>query len=133
MGLDVAELGSDANVACFRYGGFVEKLVSWGGVDMVQTGDRACTEFKSRNVSIAKVDATGIGAGVAPHMNRNGCTASPVKVASSPTTTTELGEFYRLRDQLWWACREWLRTDPGAMLPPDEMLAEELSVPTMRL
>ena len=130
MGLDVAELGSDSNVACFRYGGFVEKLITWGGVDTVQSGDRACVEFKSRNVSIVKVDATGIGAGVAPHMNRNGCTASPVKVASSPTTTTELGEFYRLRDQLWWACREWLRTDPGAMLPPDEMLVEELSVPT---
>jgi hypothetical protein len=58
MGLDAAELGSDSNVACFRYGGFVEKLVSWGGVDTVQIGDRACVEFKSRNVSIVKVDAT---------------------------------------------------------------------------
>jgi hypothetical protein len=35
-----------------------------------------------------------------------------------------------LRDQLWWACREWLRTDPGAMLPPDELLIEELQTPT---
>ena len=31
---------------------------------------------------------------------------------------------------MWWLCREWLRTDPGAMLPPDEMLIEELTVPT---
>ncbi|MFC1895986.1 hypothetical protein ACFL0Q_04935, partial [Thermodesulfobacteriota bacterium] len=35
-----------------------------------------------------------------------------------------------LRDELWWACREWLRTDPGAMLPPDELLLEELRIPT---
>lgn len=50
--------------------------------------------------------------------------------ASSPTRKTEIGEFALLRDQLWWLCREWLRTDPGAMLPPDEMLIEELTVPT---
>ena len=63
-------------------------------------------------------------------MGRGGCTAHPVKVASSPTEKTELGEFQILRDQLWWACREWLRTDPGAMLPPDEMMIEELQTPT---
>jgi hypothetical protein len=63
-------------------------------------------------------------------MHRKGCASNPVMVASSPTKKTELGEFYILRDQLWWACREWLRTDTGAMLPPDEMLIEELQTPT---
>ena len=130
MGQDVAELGADTNVACFRYGGFVEKLTVWSGVDTVVTGDRAIVEYKGREVSHCNVDATGVGAGVAPHMQRSGCSATPVKVASSPTQKTELGEFNILRDQLWWACREWLRTDPGAMLPPDEMLIEELQTPT---
>ena len=54
----------------------------------------------------------------------------PVKVASSPTQKTDLGEFQLLRDQLWWSAREWLRADPGAMLPPDEFLVEELLAPT---
>ena len=130
MGLDVGEYGSDANCACFRYGGFVERLITWNGVDTVFTGDRAISEYKGRNVSIAKVDGTGVGAGVAPHMVRNSCSASSVKVASSPTQSSELGEFQILRDQLWWSCREWLRTDSGAMLPPDEMLVEELATPT---
>jgi hypothetical protein len=130
MGLDVGEFGTDANVAAFRYGGFVERLISWGGVDTIMTGDRAAAEYKSRNVRTANVDATGVGSGVAPHMKRQGCYAYPVKVASSPTRTTELGEFQIMRDQLWWECREWLRTDPGAMLPPDEMLIEELLTPT---
>ena len=49
---------------------------------------------------------------------------------SKPTRATEEGEFAQLRDQLWWMCREWLRTDPGAMLPPDEQLLEELAAPT---
>ncbi len=130
MGLDVGEFGTDANVSCFRYGGFVERPLVWNGVDTVATGDRAISEYKARDVIRANVDATGVGAGVAPHMQRGGCSANPVKVASSPTQTTELGEFYILRDQLWWACREWLRVDPGAMLPPDELLIEELCTPT---
>ena len=131
MGLDVGEFGSDANVACFRYGGgYVERLIPWGGVDTVMTGDRAIYEYKARTVSSVNVDATGVGAGVAPHMQRSGCHAQAVKVASSPTEKTELGEFKILRDQLWWACREWLRTDLGVMLPPDEMLLEELATPT---
>ena len=53
-----------------------------------------------------------------------------VMVASAPTKESDMGAFGLLRDQLWWEVREWLRTDPGAMLPPDEMLIEELGVPT---
>lgn len=130
FGLDIGEFGADSNVACFRYGGFVEKLIAWGGIDTVATGDRAVAEYRARAVTRANVDATGVGAGVAPHMQRAGCSAAAVKVASSPTQKTEIGKFYILRDQLWWECREWLRIDPGAMLPPDEMLTEELQTPT---
>ena len=132
-GLDPAEMGVDANAMCFRYGGYVGRFLTWGGVDVLITGDRAAREFKGRRLGRVIVDATGVGAGVAPHMRRSGIPAFPCKVASSPTTTTELGEFHLLRDQLWWAVREWLRTDPGAMLPPDEMLTEELTVPTYEI
>jgi hypothetical protein len=133
MGQDVGEFGTDSNVVCFRYGGFVERLVVWAGVDTLITGDRAVIEYKSRKVLRANIDGTGVGAGVAPHMQRSGCSAISVKVASAPTQKTELGEFYILRDQLWWACREWLRTDSGAMLPPDELLIEELQIPTYEI
>ena len=127
MGLDVGEFGTDSNVACFRYRGYVETLVSWGDIDTVETAQRAITEYHKRNVARAAVDATGTGSGVAPFMQKQGgCCANPVKVASSPTYSTELGEFQILRDQLWWSCREWLRADPAAMLPPDDQLIEEL-------
>ncbi len=99
-------------------------------MDTIATADRAATEYKSRGVIRANVHGTGVGAGVAPQMRRNGCSAISVKVASKPTETTELGEFKILRDQLWWACREWLRCDPTAMLVPDEQLIEELQTPT---
>lgn len=72
MGLDVGEFGTDANVACFRYGGYVERLIPWSGVDTFVTGNRAADEYKARNVRFCNVDATGVGAGVAPHMMTQG-------------------------------------------------------------
>jgi hypothetical protein len=130
MGQDVAELGPDDNVAAFRYGGWVSKFEKWRGVDTLVSGERAAALYKARNVSFCNVDATGVGAGVYPVMNRDGCKANRIMVASSPEFATEIGEFGCMRDQLYWSLREWLRTDPGAMLPPDERLVEELVVPT---
>ncbi len=64
--------------------------------------------------------------------NKEDIHAFPVKASASPSNIikTELGEFRMLRDQLWWAMREWLRADPTAMLPPDPYLIEELRTPT---
>ncbi|MCP4083218.1 MAG: hypothetical protein GY743_23600 [Planctomycetaceae bacterium] len=130
MGQDVAEFGKDQNVVCFRYGGWVAPMISWGGMDPDASATKGVDLYNGRDVHLVNVDATGVGAGVAPKMGRLGCNAHSIKVASSPTFETELGEFGILRDQLWWSVREWLRTDPGAMLPPDELLLEELMVPT---
>ncbi len=99
MGLDVAEFGSDANVLCVRYGGYVEKPVVWSGIDTVSSGDRAVDEYNVRDAIRINVDATGVGAGVAPHMQRQNCSAYAVKTASSPTEKTELGDFQILKDQ----------------------------------
>jgi hypothetical protein len=133
MGLDVGELGQDANAACFRYGGYVERLKTWGGVDPTVTADIAVKVYQEKSARVCNVDATGVGSSVAPSMSRAGCSAIGVKVAASPTVKTEAAEFTLLRDQLWFACREWLRTDPGAMLPPDEELIQELSIPTYEI
>jgi len=131
LGIDVAEFGNDSNVVVKRYGSWIAPFISWRGVDTLVTGDRCADIYLQCNALGAFVDATGIGTGVAPQMRRRGCRyAQPVKVAESPTEKSEMGSFGILRDQLWWGIREWLRTDAGAMLPPDEELLEELTVPT---
>jgi hypothetical protein len=130
MGLDVAEFGADLNAACFRYGGWVAPIETWGGLDPDATATKAAEMHQDRNALKTNVDATGVGAGVAPKMSRKRCRAYGIKVANSPTEETEQGEFEQLRDQIWWVTREWLRTDSGAMLPPDEDLLEELATPT---
>jgi hypothetical protein len=131
MGLDAAEMGDCENVAMFRWGGYVSRPTVWGGVDMYVTGDKATAVYNGNpRITLANVDANGVGAGVAPHMRRLGCNANGVKVSEKPTKTSEMGEFGNIRDQLWWMAREHLRLDPGAMLPPDEQLLEELTTPT---
>jgi len=133
MGLDLAEYGGDSNVACFRYGGFVAMPIVWNGMDADSNAEQAAHEFRERkNLSHACVDAIGIGSGVAPLMRKGGCRAQAVKISERPTMKIEAGKFRQLRDELLWRVREWLRSDVGAMLPPDELLLEELLKPTYR-
>jgi hypothetical protein len=138
MGLDVAEFGTDYNVCYQRYGGFVARPSRWNGVDVIMTGDKGIVLWERMRsagmpIDIVFVDGTGPGSGVAPYIARarRGLRSVSIKMsdAPSPTFKTELGEFYQLRDQLWWACREWLRRDPTAMLPPSPLLLEELRTP----
>ncbi len=127
MGLDVGEYGSDSSVPCFRFGGYVERIGrTWNGIDPIVTAENAAHEYKKRNTTVCYVDGTGIGSGVAPYMQRDLCTAVTVKVAEKPTKTCSLGRFSNLRSQIMWTGAEWLRTDSGAMLPPDDMLTEEM-------
>ena len=108
----------------------------WQGVDPTVTGERAAEICRQKNVDVILVDGTGYGSSVAPQIGKliKGVRCISVKVAGkpSPTITSELGEFFQVRDQMWWACREWLREKP-AMLPPEPMLLEELMTPTYRI
>lgn len=129
-GLDVAEMGKDKSTICNRFGYFVDGFKSWGGVDVLVTGDRAIEECKDSGVSLCNIDGNGFGAGVAPHMRRLGFKAYGFKTQESPKEQSELGECRKLRDQLFCAVRDWLKNDPNAMLPPDRELIEEMLITT---
>jgi hypothetical protein len=138
-GLDVADEGDDSNAACFRYGGFVAPIQTWGGVDPIMTGDFFCDliddgeplqEDGRHKIDMVNVDGIGVGSGTSAYLGRLNVQANKCMVSEAPTVEIEQGKFGCLRDQLWWLCREWLRTDTGAMLPPDEDLLEELTIPT---
>lgn len=139
IGLDVGEYGEDPSVAIERCGGWVGGMQSWAGVDPTITGDRAIAILKQHEKGILFVDAIGVGAGVPGYIYRKLPSprgkVNPVKVSEKPTEkpsneAVDHDEFGVLRDQLWWMVREWLRSDPSAMLPDDEELKEELLVAT---
>ena len=147
-GLDVADEGDDLNAACFRYGGYVAPLTTWGGVDPLRSADYFLDMIQAEEkpdyvpddepdgrhkIDEVNVDGTGVGASSAPYLCRQDVRANKIMVSSAPTYTTEQGEFGNMRDQLWWSGREWLRTDTGSMLPPDEELIQELLVATYEI
>jgi hypothetical protein len=135
VGMDIADMGKDSNQMTLRYGGYVARQSGWSGIDPDATAIKAYGELKQMELPMQEikiyVDATGVGAGVAPRMMRLGASlAEGVMVASSPTYKTEMGVFFQLRDQLWWSVMTWLRDDKGAMLPPDDDLLDELAAPS---
>lgn len=136
--LDVADVGDDSNVLSQKWGTWIPRLRVWSGVDPDSAAIKSGEVIKELGVDpekvVINVDSTGVGAGVAPRMRRLGIKkANRVMVGSSPTykpsEKEEKIEFFQLRDQLWWMTMMWLKTDTGAMLPPDEALAEELCTP----
>ena len=147
IGIDVSDGNSatnDRSAMAQRWGGWVAPIRAWKESDADRVAIKSVDIIKHINVPLTgtkvKVDGTGVGAGVAPRMQRLGITlAERVMVASSPTIQPmssdgiPLGEFMQLRDQLWWSTMLWLRDDPGAMLPPDEELIEELTTPSYEI
>ena len=132
-GLDVAEFGADSNCLIFRAGGYVSRPVTWGGMDMGASAQTAAAHVKQHKAERLFVDTIGVGAGMPSLLSGCGVAAVGVKSSERATIKDGGGRVQPLRDQLWWAVREWLRADPGAMLPADEQLLEELSIPTYEI
>lgn len=136
MSVDVAELGKDSNVVFFRYGGFVSRPIVWAGLNPLATGDKCILLYKQKRAMYANVDSTGVGASVAPQMVRAGEKANRVMVGSrdfeKQLTKAELeeGDFFSVRDLMLWRLAKWLERDPGAMIPDDKELIEELLAPS---
>lgn len=143
LGVDVADEGADLNAACRRYGGWVAPIEIWSGVDVIATGKKIINLAQLHgNLAAILIDGNGVGAGAPPYVREritNTVKVVKVMVTEKPTEKVQatngelIAEFSAKRDQLWWAVREWLRTDPGAMLPPDELLLEELRAVTYEM
>lgn len=125
MGLDVADMGPDFNVASFKYGNLIAPLIRWNGVDPDMTADRGNKYYKEKNARLAHVDGIGVGSGVAPKMSRLGCRAHGITANDASRGFTPDGEFKILRDEAYWNLREWFRNEL-AMVPYDKRLDEAL-------
>lgn len=127
-GLDVAQYGNDRCGLAKRQGNvLMEPVKSWQGKDLMETVGFVLTEYEAtsfmeRPVEIC-VDSIGIGAGVCSRLQELGLPARAINVAESPS----LGARYqRLRDELWFKCREWFEARDCSM-PDQEELINELT------
>jgi len=136
MGVDLAESEQgDLTVATLRYNYFVAPQVVWNGMDAIRNGNTAADIYIPAHARYANVDCSGLGSGTVVTMMGRGCKANRVMVQSAVNEKyltqemKDLGRFNKLRDQMMWMMREWLRTDEHAAIPDDKDLHEELIAP----
>lgn len=152
LGVDVARFGDDETVIYARRGNFFyppKVLHSMDGIDVaghvlkmvrelrvgtpvVTTSRTASGEqqsTRSAELPKVKIDVTG-GTGGSPFdvLKRHKDEVEAIAVTVSESATEE--RFARLRDQLWFAARDFLRQ--GGAIPDDSALVGELVGPTYK-
>ena len=127
-GLDVARFGDDSTALAKRRGNIqVEPTQEWFGKDTMQVVGILKNEYdraRIKPVSI-NVDVIGIGAGVVDRGKEVGLPVRGVNVAESASANDK---YSRLRDELWFKCREWLE-GRDVKLADDDALIAELTTP----
>ena len=107
-GLDVARFGDDACALIVRQGPQITFIDQWRQTDLMQTVGKVVMAYrKSQLFDCVAVDMIGMGSGVLDRLKEQSIPCIGVNVADSPTMYPDL--YMRMRDQLWWECREWFQ------------------------
>ena len=105
----------------------IEPIKAWQGKDLMETVGIILAEWETTNFmdrpSEICVDSIGVGAGVVDRLRELGMPARGVNVAESPAMSDR---YMRLRDELWFKCREWFEARDCSM-PDQEELVNELT------
>lgn len=148
VGVDVAGMGRDCTVKCYRFGDYVERIEkhnSGGKADHMKVAGGIISDLQTHSGYAVSIDTIGEGAGtyarVVEVCEESNGRLDPYAVISckysewgdfDPETLTDTTGQYRfanMRAYLFWAVRDWLNPDNGsnAMLPPGGTLLEEAS------
>lgn len=131
-GLDVARFGDDLTALAKRKGNSMpERVKTWGGKDTMQVVGLLKLEYDAapEKPESIYVDVIGLGAGVVDRALEIGLPVVGVNVAESPSIQDQ---FMRLRDELWFAGRDWFHGRDVSMVE-DEDLIGELTLPTFKV
>lgn len=127
-GLDVARFGSDRSALAKRQGQvLVEPVKSWQNKDLMEMAGIILSEYEATTYRLKPqaiyIDAIGIGAGLADRLRELDLPAVAISVSE---TASLKDRFNRLRDELFWNCREWFEARDCHM-PDDQTLISELT------
>lgn len=138
LGVDVARYGDDETVIAPKRGLKIGPLVACRSMDGFEVATKvlevARTYAKGTERPRVKVDVNGVGSSAFDVLNRMPeVEAVPVNVGESATALNVDGDektpiYELLRDQLWFAAKEWLKA--GGSFPSDPKLESELIAPT---
>jgi hypothetical protein len=130
-GVDVARFGDDSSALAKRQANrLIEPVKEWNNKDLMQLVGILHDEYINTHEDMQPkeilIDVIGIGAGVVDRMRELGLPARGVNVGESAAS---IEKCMRLRDELWWKCREWFQSK-DCSIPNDERLIAQLTGPT---
>jgi hypothetical protein len=128
-GVDVARFGNDRTALAKRKGNTqLEPVKAWQGLDLMQTAGRIVAEYEetqdNEKPEAIVIDIIGLGAGVYDRLAEMGLPVIGINVCEQPALQDR---FMRLRDELWFRCRDWLAARNCKLC--DEALVAELTLP----
>lgn len=134
-GVDPAGPGKDRSVIIKRHDNkIIEPPIERRGLTITQLSYLIRDMFqalpqKERDRTLMVVDANGLGRGLADNLKDFGLPVKGIVTQSSPTRKQDM--YSRLRDQLWWECKEWFETE-NVCIPNNADLINELCTPTYK-
>ncbi len=134
LGVDVAGMGTDMTVFCYRYGNLVVGFKSFVKIDNMETAGKIKAELELDERSQAFIDTIGEGAGVYSRLIEQHMKAVSVKFSGSAEKWydyTQTRKFANVRAYCWWAIRDALdpQFDVQIALPPVDELTRDLNEP----
>lgn len=130
LGVDVAGMGRDKTVFCYRYGDRVEKFESFYHQDHMETVGKVKNAISDKGTAF--VDTIGEGAGVHSRLREMSCNSVSVKFGESAKEFTDItGErtFADMVSYLCWSLRDALnpKYDIQLALPECDELTQDLT------
>lgn len=140
LGVDVAGMGRDCTVKCYRFGNIVQKFtkINSGGVaNHMEIAGGVVFDLTHNVNSTTQIDTIGEGAGVYSRLIELGHKDNVYSCKYSESAKNESDEFLtditgqykfaNMRAYLFWAVRDWLnpKNSQNAMLPPGDSFTEE--------
>jgi hypothetical protein len=124
FGVDVARQGVDKSIILKRKGPRVYEIAQFSKIDTMELAGWIALAISEDQPDAVYIDVIGIGYGVYDRLREMGFyNVHSVNVSNSAAKNDT---FYRLRDELWWKCRE--RFEQNLInIPDDDELIGELS------
>ena len=132
LGVDVARFGDDKTVICLRRGRDARSLkwIVYQGVDLMETAARVSALVNEHTPEAVFVDEGGLGAGVVDRLRQLNVSCIGVNFGAASSQLATDAKYANKRAEMWGLMREWL---PGAIIPDEDALMEELNGPTYSL
>ena len=119
-GLDIARFGDDKTAFLSRQGGRLFHIDLWYKQDLMDTCGRVVAAFREKKLfDVVYADVIGLGSGVVDRLREMEVPVIGVNVSEGASIKPK---FNRMRDELWWKCREWFESQMCRLEPNMEHL-----------